>query len=141
VYFPYTDWEFPGMTFLIRTDADPMSLAPAVRDAIHARDSSLPVYDVSSMDAVFARSFWERRLYGVMFASFGAIALLLAAIGLYAVIAYGVAQRTREIGLRIALGAASGDVVRMVVGHGAALAGIGLAIGLAGSLALTTLLG
>ena len=141
MYLPYTrDWTTRVMVIAVRTDGDPLALAPAVRSAIHERDPLLPVFNVASMEKVFQQSFWDRRLYGGLFGSFAAIALLLSVVGLYAVVAYTVAQRTREIGVRMALGAGVQDVVTMVVRQGAGLTAIGIVLGLAGAYGITRLL-
>ena len=140
LYMAYTGFETRTMVLSVKTEGDPLALVPAVRRAIRDRDALLPVFDVAAMDAVFDRSFWDKKLYGALFASFAAIALLLASVGLYAVIAYSVAQRTREIGVRMALGADSRRVLSQVVGQGASLTGAGLAIGLVASLGVTRVL-
>jgi len=139
-YLPYRDWEYRTMSIVLRTEGDPMQVAAAMRAAVQGLDPLLPVFNVSSLDRLVQQSWWDRRLYSQLFGAFAVIALLLASVGLYAVIAYGVAQRTREIGVRMALGAGLRDVITMVVRHGAVLTGIGLGIGLMAALALTRVL-
>jgi len=125
---------------VIRTASDPGSLVPAVVDVVHKTDPNLPLTQVMTMDAVLSDSMSPRRFSVVLVGIFACIALLLAAVGIFGVMSYVVEQRTREIGIRVALGAQSADIRRLVIGSGAKLALAGIAVGLAGALALTRLL-
>jgi putative ABC transport system permease protein len=126
--------------FVIRTSSDPASLTPAVADIIHKVDASLPVAQVMTMDDLLSSSVSPRRFSAVLIGIFAGLALLLAAVGIYGVMSYVVGQRTHEIGIRMALGAQPSDVRRLVVNRGVKLAVAGIAIGLAGVLALTRVL-
>ena len=126
---------------LVRAKGDPSVLHGSIRDAIRAADPVLPVYEVMTMEEVRRLGFWQYGLFGWMFGVFGGVALILAAIGVYGVISYGVAQRTQEFGVRLALGAQRTDVLRMVVRHGLLLCGIGIVAGIIGALGVTQLIG
>ena len=136
VYFSYHQFTDGRIALVVRSQLEVRTLAPAVVQTIHTLDPEQPVYDVRTMDDVLARSAAERWLNTAIIAIFATSALLLAGVGLYGVIAYGVTQRGREFGLRIALGAAPSRIGRLVLGEGLVLAGTGAGIGLGAAVAL-----
>jgi putative ABC transport system permease protein len=119
------------VSLAVRTDGAPMSLTPQVRAAVSALNPDIPLYFVYSMDDALARPMWFIRVFGTMFMIFGAIALFLASVGLYAVMSFSVSRRVREVGIRMALGAQVGDVVGMVVRQGVVQLVAGMVFGLA----------
>jgi putative ABC transport system permease protein len=125
------------MALTVRSAADPLQLTPALRQALHETDPTQPFSRVTSMAQYLADAVGAPRLSALLLAGFGATALLLAAVGIYGVISFSVTRRTREIGIRIALGAARRDVLRMVVGQAVLLASLGVAVGIGGALLLT----
>ena len=127
-------------TLLVRTQADPATMLPLLRAAFHTVDRRLAAYDVRTIGDVIANETAPQRFSATLFGAFALVALLLAFVGIYGVVAYSVTQRTREIGIRMALGATSGDVTRQVTGQGARLALIGSVIGVLGSVAAGRLL-
>jgi putative ABC transport system permease protein len=137
-YVPYRQSAQSDMVLTVRTASDPLLLASALREAVHQTDAAQPVSKVTTMAQLLDYSVGTPRLAAALLTIFGAIALLLAAVGIYGVIAFSVARRTREIGVRIALGAGGRDVLRMVVGQAVVLAVVGVAVGIAGALALTS---
>jgi putative ABC transport system permease protein len=131
---------WPSMVLVVRTSVEPTTLAGAIKAAARVVDRDVPVNRMRSLDEVLAGSLAQPRVYTALLAVFASLALVLATVGLYGVVAYSVAQRTHEIGIRMALGAGPGDVVRMVLRHGAAYAIAGTVIGLAGAMAFMRLL-
>ena len=140
VYYVHSHLSYPGMVVVMRTDQNPLSLAEPARKVIQALDRELPISDVRPMTAIVSQTFARQQFSAVLLGGFSLASLLLAAIGIYGVLAYSVTQRTREIGVRIALGAVPGTIVRLIVGSGARMVIAGAVIGLAVALALSGLL-
>jgi putative ABC transport system permease protein len=131
---------FAYLTLVVRTVGDPAALAPALRSAVWARERNAPISEVRVLEEVVEEATARPRFYVVLLGAFAGVALALAAIGIYAVITFAVARRTNEIGIRMALGAEPGDVVRLVVGHGLLVGLAGALAGLLGAFALTRLM-
>jgi putative ABC transport system permease protein len=140
-YIPYEQASVDDMTVVARTTTgNPTSIATPLRDVIRTMDKDQPVYNIRPMTQLVSDSVAQRRFNLVLLGGFAMLALVLAGIGTYGVMSYSVAQRTREIGVRIALGAQSRDVLKMVLSHALVLTAIGLALGLVGAFALTRFL-
>jgi putative ABC transport system permease protein len=139
-YWPHVELAYPFMTLVARTDGDPLNYVTAVRREVQALDNDQPLAGVYSMEQLMSESVARARFSATLLAIFAAVALILAAVGIYGVMSYTVTQRTHEIGIRMALGAGHQAVMRMVIRQGMRLAVIGIGAGLAASLALTRLL-
>jgi predicted permease len=141
MYFPQAqDWRFP-MTIHIRTAGDPNAMAVSVRREVERLDTAMPVADVRTMTNTLGISLFPARVAGTALGIFGILGMILAAVGIYSVMAYSVSQRTREIGIRVALGADSGSVVGMVIKKGMAMVGVGVVLGAAIALGASRLMG
>src|SRR5262249_34579181 len=143
-FFPYQQlphmlWNMPR-DLVVRTKGDPMSVAAAARQAVWSVDRNQPVSNIRTMDEILAEEVAQRRIGMTLLAAFAALALALASLGIYGVLSYSVAQRTQEIGIRMALGAGRKEVLRVVLADGMRLATAGVAIGLGVSFALTRLM-
>jgi predicted permease len=131
VYFGALQRNYRALTYVVRTSGEPSTLTSAVREAVSSVDRTLPTYAVQTMRAVIDQELQGDKIMPRLLGVFGAIALVLAIIGVYGVMSYSVSQRTQEVGIRIALGAQRGDILRMVLRQGGLISFIGLVIGLA----------
>jgi putative ABC transport system permease protein len=143
IYLPHaqSDANFSFMTVVMRAYGDPLALRKPVEEQVRSLDKDVPIAHVQSMQQVIADKLWRGRLAMTLLGLFATVAVSLAALGIYGAISYSVSQRIGEIGIRMALGAASGDVLRMVLLQGLAVAGIGVTFGLFGAWMLTRTLG
>ena len=126
-----------GMRVLLQTSGDPVAIAGPARQVIRELAPGVPVYDIRTLESRTGDAMSYARFSAVLLALFAIVALALATLGTYGVISFGVAQRTREIGIRVALGAGRGDVVRLIVGQGLKIAAVGVAFGLVAAFAAT----
>jgi predicted permease len=140
VYLPYREFPYDSAVILARTRTDPASAVTELRKRVQAIDEALPVYRVMTMEQVFDLQRWPYHVFGGMFVMFALVALILSAVGIYGVMAYTVTQRSREIGVRLALGASAGNIVSTVLSHGVMQIAVGLLLGVGGALALTGVL-
>jgi putative ABC transport system permease protein len=139
-FYAGTSGQFAPMTMVVRTAVEARSLARAAEETVRSLDRSLPVSNIVTMEQVVADTLWQQRFNLQLIGIFAALAMTLAGVGLYGVMSYSVAQREREVGLRMALGAQARDVMKLVVGQGMKLALAGVALGLLASVALTRLM-
>ncbi len=136
VPYPYAATQNTGITIRVAS-GDPTAITASVREEIRRIDSGIPLFNVRSMAEVKRLGSWQFGMFGWLFSAFGAVAMLLAVTGVYGLLSYAVSQRTQEIGVRVALGAARRDIIRLIVGQGLGLATIGIVLGLLGSFGVT----
>jgi predicted permease len=140
MFLPYAQRTNRTVRLVVRSNGDPLALAPAVRDAVKALDADLPIAQVIPLHDMVSRAVARPRFYTSLLSLFAAVALLLSATGIFGVMSYAVAQQSKEIGIRMALGAGAADVLRSVVGRALGLAGIGVLVGVGAALALSGLI-
>lgn len=140
IYWPYFQFPQNFNAFVIRTDGDPARMISAIRERIWSVDKTLPISTIATMEQLISDSLARRRLNMVLLSVFAAAALLLAAVGIYGVMSYSVSQRINEMGIRVALGAQSKDILKLILKQGLNVALLGMAIGIAAALALTRLM-
>jgi len=144
VFAPYAQYKDEGfnssMTLAVRTTGEPSAMAAAVRDVVHSLKPEQPVANVATMDDVVAKSLSQARFSMMLLGIFAGLALVLSAVGIYGVMAYVVAKRTREMGIRLAMGAQTGDLLRLVMRQGGRLAGVGVALGIVAAFGMMRLM-
>jgi len=139
-YVPYDQVPLGALYLVARTEGDPLALLSSVREQVKALDTELPVYGGRTMEQYLSDSLAQRRFTSLLCGVFAGAGFLLAVIGLYGVVSYSVEQRTHELGVRVAVGAAKSDILRLIVGQGMGMTGTGIAVGLLGALALSWVL-
>jgi putative ABC transport system permease protein len=140
IFQPFAQARSTFVYISARTAGPPLAITQGVRDAVTSLNPDIPLYWVQSLDVAIDQALWFVRVFGTMFLIFGFVALFLASIGLYAVMSFSVSRRTREVGIRMALGAQARDVVRMIFGQGLLQLGIGMTVGLALALGISRLM-
>lgn len=140
IYLPHQQYAWPWMSLVVRTESDPAAMLGTIRNQVLSVDPEQPVFGAATMDQIMARSTAERRFSLTLLGVFAALALILASIGIYGVMAYMVSQRTYEIGIRMAIGAQMRDVIAMIIGSGLKMVLTGVGIGLVGALLVTRVL-
>jgi predicted permease len=140
LYYPVLQYYTPAMTLAVRVSGDPQAVLPAVRQVLRQMNPTMPLPTALTMSEVLRDNLWTARLGAMLLAIFGLLALTLTTVGVYGVMAYSVTQRTHEIGIRMALGAAHADVLRMVLRHGLKLTFVGVGVGLATAFGATRLI-
>jgi ABC-type antimicrobial peptide transport system permease subunit len=136
-YLPITQDYSPAVTLQVRTTSRPQAVISTVRKQIQSLDTNLALTNVQTIEEVIGQGLWAPRMGAGLLTVFGGLALILAAVGVYGVLSYSVNQQTREIGIRVALGSKSSEVLRLIVGQGLRLAATGLVLGFVAALALT----
>ncbi len=139
-FLPHRQQSWSWMGLMVRTSGDPAAFASIARQILQDKDQDLPMFEISTLTGAVERNLWFLKVFGSLFFAFALSALLMASVGIYGVVVQTTAQRTREIGIRMALGATTGRVIRLVLGNGMRQLGVGLGVGLAGALASTGLL-
>ena len=139
MYVPHLQWRMPSAIFHVRTAGDPAGAIGAIREVVRQIDPNLPLMNVSTQVEAVEKRLQQERVFAQAYAGFGALAMLLASVGLFGLMSYNVARRTNEIGIRMALGAQRLDVLRLVMGESMTLVAIGVAVGLAAAIAASRL--
>ncbi|MGZ5553393.1 MAG: FtsX-like permease family protein, partial [Chthoniobacterales bacterium] len=137
LYLPHAQAASNSMSIVARTQMEPQSILPSLREAVEGLNKDLPLYETRTMEQYLARALAQPRLNMTLLIVFAAVAIILTAVGIYGVMAYSVAQRTQEIGIRMALGAQRVDVLRLIVGQGARLVVLAMILGIAAAFAMT----